>query len=211
MCLDIKLRSLSDGKYGLQELMGDLAKTYGKNRSFKDEELFDQITKLTYPEIGDFFKRYVAGTESLPIKETLDLVGIGFGDERKDKQLTFGGVAIGLNAATNHLMIVNTASMDDFGKAMGYQEYDELIKFNGKAINLENAQAIISDYMSNVKEGDVLKVVIGRKKSETSKEKKVKLKEKVFAVTPAKRNNLILKPDATTEQLKIRSAWIGRH
>jgi glutathione peroxidase len=55
MCLDIKLRQLSGGKYGTQNLMQDLSKTYGKEQSFKDDELFDKITSLTFPEIRQFF------------------------------------------------------------------------------------------------------------------------------------------------------------
>ena len=85
LCLDIQLRYLSRGKYGIQDLMKDLSKTYGKEKSFKDEELFNKITQLTYPEIGIFFKRYVAGNEPLPIKETLALVGIEFGGGRTEK------------------------------------------------------------------------------------------------------------------------------
>ncbi|HZY81179.1 MAG TPA: peptidase M61, partial [Cyclobacteriaceae bacterium] len=69
MCLDIKLRKLSNGKYGMQNLMADLAKKYGKNQAFNDDDLFGEIEKLTYPEIGEFFKRYVAGNESLPFEE----------------------------------------------------------------------------------------------------------------------------------------------
>ncbi|MDQ3046687.1 MAG: peptidase M61 [Bacteroidota bacterium] len=211
LCLDVKLRSLSDGKYGIQELMADLSKTYGKDRSFKDDELFGQIVKLTYPEIGDFFTRYVAGSEPLPIVETMKLVGIEFGLGSEEKEISFGGVAIGLNPATNRLMLVNTSAMDDFGKAMGYKEFDELIKFNGKTITLDNAQAVIGEFFVNAKEGDVLKVVVGRKKSENSKVKKVKLKSKIFAVTAPKKFNLTLSPTAETQQLKIRASWMGRH
>jgi predicted metalloprotease with PDZ domain len=211
MCLDLKLRSLSDGKYGLQELEKDLSKTYGKDKSFRDEELFAQIVKLTYPEIGDFFKRYVAGSEPLPIEETLGLAGIGFGAQPTKKEITLGGISIGLNAATNHLIIVNTPNMDDFGKAMGYEEYDEIFKFNGKKLTLANAQKVIAEYVSNVKEGDELKVVVLRKRSEKGRAKKIKLHSKVFAVYPAKRSNLTLLPDPTTEQLKIRASWIGKH
>ncbi|MBA3972344.1 MAG: peptidase M61, partial [Bacteroidetes bacterium] len=211
MCLDIKLRSLSQGKYGLQELMSELSKTYGKDKSFKDDELFAQIVKLTYPEIGDFFKSYVEGNETLPVSEMLELVGIGYGTSSKEKQLTMGGISIGLNPATNHLMIVNTASMDDFGKAMGYQEYDELLKFNGQKVTLQNAQEVIGSFVSNVKEGDELKVVVGRKKSENSKARKIKLHSKVFAVTPQQRNDLMLRTDATEQQLQLRTAWIGKH
>jgi predicted metalloprotease with PDZ domain len=191
--------------------MHDLSKTYGKDRAFKDEELFDQIVKLTYPEIGEFFKKHVEGSEPLPLEETLALAGVGFGAEPKEKEFTLGGVAIGLNAATNRLIIVNTPKMDDFGKAMGYLEYDEIIKFNGRKLTLENAQDVLTDYFSNVKENDILKVVVLRRKSETSRAKKVKLSSKVFKVIPSKRSNLTLFPDATAAQLKVRSAWIGKH
>lgn len=211
MCLDVKLRQLSGGKYGLQELMKDLSKTYGKDRSFKDEELIPQIVKLTYPEIGDFFKRYVQGSESLPINETLALAGIGFGEQPKNKEITLGGVSIGLNPATNRLIIVNTPNMDDFGRAMGYKEGDEIVKFNGKKLKLENAQLVITQYMQKVKEGDELKVVVLRRESEKSKAKKLKLHSKVFPVIPSRRSNLVLLPDTTPQQLQLRTAWLGKH
>ncbi|MGV2480957.1 UNVERIFIED_CONTAM: peptidase M61, partial [Salmonella enterica subsp. enterica serovar Weltevreden] len=51
MCLDIMLRYYSKGTYGTQDLMKDLAKKYGKNKSFKDDELFDDIEKLTFKEV----------------------------------------------------------------------------------------------------------------------------------------------------------------
>lgn len=211
MCLDIQLRYLSKGKYGLQELMSDLSKTYGKKRSFKDEELFDQIVKLTYPEIGAFFKNYVEGNKPLPIKEMLALVGVGTGSADAEKHLTIGGVSIGLNTATNRLMLVNTGSMDDFGRMMGYEEYDELVKFNGKKVTLQNAQEVIGGFLRTAKEGDVLAVTVLRKKSENSKAKRVKLKAKLTPVLPAASNNLILLPTATDEQLKLRADWIGKH
>ena len=94
---------------------------------------------------------------------------------------------------------------------MGYEEYDELVKFNGKAITLENSQEVISGFMSREKEGDVLKVVVKRKKSETSRAKKVKLSAIVVPVVPFKKIKLGLTDNPTSEQLKIRSSWIGKH
>ncbi|MDX5422381.1 MAG: peptidase M61, partial [Hymenobacteraceae bacterium] len=65
LVLDVRLRELSQGKYGLRDLMLDLSKTYGKNNAFKDNELFDKITELTYPEIRELFTRYVEGATPL--------------------------------------------------------------------------------------------------------------------------------------------------
>ncbi len=211
LCLDIQLRYLSKGKYGLQELMFDLSKTYGKNKSFKDEELFDQIVKLTYPEIGIFFQNFVEGNKPLPVNDMLQLVGVGYGASDANKHISIGGISIGVNTATNRLILLNTPSMDDFGKAMGYRENDELIKFNGKTITLQNAQEVIGGYSKTAKEGDDLVVVVRRKKSETAKAKKVKLKSKLFPVLSPPSKSLILLPNATDEQLKLRADWIGKH
>lgn len=210
LCLDIRLRSLSDGKYGLQDLMKDLSVYYGKEKSFKDNELIAQIVKLTYPEIGDFFKKHVSGSMPLPVEETLALAGVEFAGQTKQKEITLGGVSIGLNAANNNLVALNTMQMDDFGKALGYQENDEIIKFNGKKLTLDNAQIVLTNYMQHVKEGDKLTVVVLRKKSKNSKAKKVKLRSKVFAVIPSKRSNLVLTPNPTARQFQIRSSWIGK-
>jgi predicted metalloprotease with PDZ domain len=212
LCLDLRLRYLSKGKYGIQDLMYDLSKTYGKEHSFKDEELFDQIVKLTYPEIADFFKRYVEGSEPLPIKEYLTYVGIDSGmKQSEEKEISFGNVAIGLNEVSNRLMVVNTDKIDDFGKALGYKEGDEFIKFNGKIITLENAQQLIGDYFRTAKAGDVLKIVVARKQLKSGKIKKVKLKATIFPTVAPKQQELMLSSSPSPEQMQIRNAWIGKH
>ena len=84
LCLDIRLRELSGGKYGTQEMMRDLAARYGKNKPFKDDELFDVITAMTFPEIRLFFRDYVEGAQPLPLAEYLAKTGIEL-DERNLK------------------------------------------------------------------------------------------------------------------------------
>ena len=71
MCLDLYLIKYSNGEKDLQWLMRELAKKYGKQVSFDDDELFDVITDLTYPEIGEFLNTYVGGNEPLPIEKVL--------------------------------------------------------------------------------------------------------------------------------------------
>lgn len=77
LCLDIRLRELSGGQYGVQDLVPDLIGKYGPDKPFEDEELFGEIIKITgYSEIGEFFEKYIAGGESLPLQETLKKVGL---------------------------------------------------------------------------------------------------------------------------------------
>lgn len=80
LCLDIRLRELSGGDYGAQELMRDLSEKHGKDRPFREEELFDVIAEMTYPEIRELFRRHVEGVEPLPLKELLPKVGIDYNE-----------------------------------------------------------------------------------------------------------------------------------
>ncbi len=76
LCLDVRLRIWSDGRYGTQNLMHDLAEQLGPGQPFAEEELFDRIAKLTDPTLRDFFRRYVEGTEPLPLAEIFEKTGI---------------------------------------------------------------------------------------------------------------------------------------
>lgn len=77
LCLDIRLRELSGGRYGVQELVLGLIEKYGPNRPFEDDELFSEIVKITgFNEIGTFIEQYIAGGEPLPLQEMLQKVGL---------------------------------------------------------------------------------------------------------------------------------------
>lgn len=83
LCLDIRLRELSKGKYGVQQLIADLMQVYGPDRPFKDDMLFDEMARISkYPEIRQFFADYVEGTKSLPIQEYLLKAGIKYDPEK---------------------------------------------------------------------------------------------------------------------------------
>lgn len=207
LCLDIKLRQLSDGKYGTQNLMQDLSKTYGKTVSFKDDELFDKITSLTYPEIRQFFATYVEGKEPLPLTDILQSVGIEYVAEATTKQASLGGIAIGFNQATNRLKVANIDKVNDFGKAMGYKANDELISINGKAMDMMSVQSVMNEYSANTKEGEMVTVEVARKNAE-GKEEVVKLSAPAILVEAKQRNVLKLAENPTAEQLKLRNAWL---
>lgn len=74
--LDIRLLELSGGTRGLQDLIADLTRKYGKQRAFPEATLVDTLVAMTYPEIRDFFDRYVWESERLPIAEYYGKMGI---------------------------------------------------------------------------------------------------------------------------------------
>jgi predicted metalloprotease with PDZ domain len=81
--LDIRLLELSGGKKGYREVINELAKEYGPTKSFPEKEWFDIFTKKTYPEIGDFFNRYVKNAEPLPLAEYYEKIGVLYDKEKR--------------------------------------------------------------------------------------------------------------------------------
>ena len=76
MCVDIIIREQSKGQKGILSLMGELSKQYGNNKPFNDDELFAKISTITYPQVGEFLKTYVAGTTPIPYDQFFAKMGV---------------------------------------------------------------------------------------------------------------------------------------
>jgi predicted metalloprotease with PDZ domain len=79
--LDIRLLELSRGKRGLREVMLELVAQYGKGNPISEKNFFDDLVKMTYPEIGDFIHDYIKNAEPLPHTEYLLKIGLNFNNE----------------------------------------------------------------------------------------------------------------------------------
>jgi predicted metalloprotease with PDZ domain len=100
--LDILLLDLSDGESGLQDLLQKLMRYYGKGRAFPDCGFYDVVAAMTYPEILEFFERYVQHAEPLPISEYYGKLGI---DVVTDDQGQPVGFEIQADADERQLML----------------------------------------------------------------------------------------------------------
>ena len=82
LCLDIRLRELSNGAYGVQNLVSDLMNKYGKDKPFNDDELFNDIYEITgFFKIKTFIENFIVGNQDLPLKEELEKVGLDLNNE----------------------------------------------------------------------------------------------------------------------------------
>jgi predicted metalloprotease with PDZ domain len=214
LCLDIKLRKLSAGKYGLQNLMLDLSKKYGKNKAFNDNDLFDEITKMTYPEIGQFFTRYVKGTESLPLQEVFGDVGILYTAEEKSEEFSLGinNEDVGVAEANGKpkLSITSVDHLNETGKALGFQAGDILLKINGEAIpDLgPDLSTFIQRQYAALPQRKTLDYTVLRKNEKGELAEKI-LSTPVAKITVTHRHLIRPNPDATAEQLAVRNAWLN--
>lgn len=208
MCLDIMLRYYSHGKYGTQELMQGLAKQYGKTKSFNDDDLFNDIEKLSYKEIRTFLDTYVAGNKPLPYKEIFDMVGLNYTAKKVSEQITLGGISVGYNPTSNHLVVVNTSKLDDFGKKLKFKEGDEIMTFNNRKLNLDNMRDVLGYFIQNAKKGDKLIVEVMRKDKNGNETVKT-LKAKVKPVKVTETDLMDLNENSNEQQLTARKAWLG--
>jgi predicted metalloprotease with PDZ domain len=214
MCLDIKLRKLSSGKYGVQNMIADLSKKYGKDRAFEDESLFDEIEKMTYPEIGNFLRTYVGGTEPLPYKEVFDDVGVDFIAERPGKRVSLGfnPQAIGLEDVngTRKLKIASAAGLTEQGLALDLREGDVLMKVNGQELPPVGPELgqFFTKARESLRDGDQLTYSVLRK-DQAGNYQPTELKAAVQQVDFVERDILSFNENPTAEQLVIRKAWLS--
>jgi predicted metalloprotease with PDZ domain len=209
MCIDIKLLQLSDGKYGFMNLIRDLSAKYGKQLGFKDPELFDEIGKITYPEIEKFLQTYVAGSQPLPLEQVFASVGVDFSPavETKDSAFTMGSIGLIFSNESNGLIVSDISNMNAFGKKMGYHKNDEIISINGLEMSHSNAQKFFRNFQTSSKVGEELVVVVKRI-DESGAEKLVELKQPLTKTPIINLNVLKFSTSATDEQLKLRNYWL---
>jgi len=214
MCLDIKLRKLSDGKYGLQNLIGELSKKYGKSKAFKDDDLFAEIGAMTFPEIEAFLNTYVAGPSSLPLKEILALVGVNYIKEQEVKE-------VGMGFANNNISVVqyneqpmiafkNCQYLNEQGKMIGFKDDDILVKVNGVEMPPLGPEAseIITKHKESLKEGEKMSYTVMRK-DDAGEYREVKLEAVIKPSVVNKRHTLSFDENATPEQLRLRKGWLS--
>lgn len=204
-CLDLELLQLSNGQYSLQNLKHDLGVKYGKEKYFEDNELFDVIGQLTYPEIKQFLLTHVEGVTPIPYEKYFALAGVDFMPKATTKVFTLGGISI--SPTEQGKLVIGTSKMNEFGKKMGYKNGDELISLNGTEIDINNGQQLMKQFTSTAKEGDNVEVVVKRKKADGEMEAVV-LSAPAMQVEKTEMNQLKMNENATPAQLMIRKAWL---
>ncbi len=200
-CLDIYLEKLTEGNYGLHDLKHDLSLKYGPQNYFNDNDLFDEIARMTLPEVRAFFASYVEGSEALPYEKFFDMVGVNYLPKKETTGYSFGNIST-RTGEDGQVIVTGVAKMNAFGKAMGYKTGDIILGVNGTAVTAENFSGIAGQFVANAREGDTLSVKVKRNNAELT------LSAPAVKVTTTKEYVLELNENAGEEQVKIRNAWL---
>ncbi|MDX5404005.1 MAG: PDZ domain-containing protein [Bacteroidota bacterium] len=209
LCLDLELRRLSDNSMGIEDLLMKMMDTYGKDTFFLDEDLFDILTDLSYPEIREFFARYVEGAEPLPMEELLSLAGIEYQRKMPYSTITAGKFKLRYNTTTERLMVTELDPENPFSRELGIQVGDELIEWDGKEVSPSTFADIVNEWRDKVEAGDKVKVTVLRT-DESGDQKKMKLSGHATYVLAFKEHTIQWEQEPTTEQKEFRNQWLNQ-
>ena len=176
MCLDIIIREKSNGERGILDLMQKLSNKYGPAQPFNDEELFATITAFTYPEVGAFLEKYVAGTTPIPYDFYLSKVGIAKTSKKEPTNVFLKGQMpyITVDQQTKEIIVIPDMELNDFYTNLGLKGGDILIAINDQPYSLENIYQMITVSQA-WKEAEAITVKIKRNGSEQLLKGTVKL------------------------------------
>ncbi|OOV18427.1 peptidase M61 [Flavobacterium sp. LM4] len=199
MCIDIIIREKSNGERGILDLMHKLSEEYGVEKPFNDNELFDKITKLTYPEVGEFLKTYVAGTTPIPYDQYLAKVGVTKASEKKAGSVFLKGQVpyIGVDQKTKEISVRPDIELNPFFTNLNLKPSDVILSINTKPYSLDNIYDLIGE-SENWKDNDPITVQIKREGKVQSIKGTVKL--------PYEESETFKATDISKE--KLRNAWL---
>ncbi|HEY9184025.1 MAG TPA: peptidase M61 [Salegentibacter sp.] len=201
MALDIRLRELSNGEIGLLDLMKKLSEKYGKNQPFDDNQLIEVIVDLSYPEIQEFFDKYITGSTPIPYNEFLEKVGL----VEEEYETTTGYFLAGQtpyidgNPDTGELFFRENIGFNSFLNELGIEGGDILKSINGQEYNIQNAYNMVMTAES-WEEGEEVTFVVMRDGKEIT----------LTATThqPTTTSTRIIEKDDDKAQVKLREAWL---
>ncbi len=195
--LDIRLLELSGGKRGFREVINELAQKYGPDKAFSEENFFNELAAMTYPEIADFFAKYVMGNDYLPLEEYYGKLGIKYLPEVQDAEKS-PALGFSITVMDGNLAVASvTEEMAPFGLKQG----DFIVGLDGEEVNLQNARQKAGKVMQlEVGVPYELSVIRAGEELTLTCEKVMRFKtnKHVFEIDP----------EANAEQLALREAWL---
>jgi predicted metalloprotease with PDZ domain len=155
MLLDLTIRERSGGTKSLDDVMRLLWAEYGLGKRGMEEDAFERAVARV-ADVGDFFARYVEGTEPLPYTELLDRAGLALTLEPRD------GDHPGLGAklkVTDGLLVVDTVYRGGSAMASGLLPGDELLAIDGTRTTTES---VVGSALRGVRPGGRAELLVSR-------------------------------------------------
>ena len=145
MCLDIIIRSESNGEKGILWVMKQLSDKYGKQKPFKDDLLFDEIISLTYPSVKLFFENHVQGNIPINYNDFFEKVGLKVveGKVKTNFIRSGGGLIFKAGEDNDKIYFGSNVANNSFWSDQGVVNDDLLISIDNVQVTMENVNTIL--------------------------------------------------------------------
>ncbi len=193
--LNIRLLELSKGNFGLREVIINLAEKYGPNRPFDEKSFFKEFSKETFPEVEDFFNKYVMMAGSLPFEDYFNKIGIKYIESEVSK--TKSKFPYRLRLMNDKLVM---QKVTEEGESTGIKKGDILLSIDGEEANMKTIYKIYQNYPDK-KSGTPIQLELERDGQ--------KLKIESTMVEKIDKHVFVLDPDASAEQISLRKKWMS--
>ncbi|HYI09601.1 MAG TPA: PDZ domain-containing protein [Thermoanaerobaculia bacterium] len=121
--LDLTIRRATEGARSLDDVMRLLWEEYGQSRRGLEEDGFERAVSRV-ADVGDFFVRYVEGTEPLPYEELFAAAGVAFASTPRDPEASALGARL---KADGGRLVVESAIRGGAAMDAGLLPGDELL------------------------------------------------------------------------------------
>ena len=211
MALDLLLRRRTNGRRGLPELFARLWTSFGRHgRPITEADVRNAATQVARASMDDFFRRYIHGTDELPLPALLRTAGLivaerpewaleaekpdGERDRVKERRLrAWTGIAL----HPDRLLVRNVVPDSPAWRA-GITFGDDIVAVDGNRV----APATFVKRVADRNPGERCRITYFRRDS---------LEEATLTLAENPERKLIIKPDpdATRPALAIRRGWLG--
>ena len=195
--LDILLLDRTDGRRGLQDVIVDLSKDYGKERPLPEERFFEILIDYSGPEFENFIRRYIIGNEKLPVKEMLDKLGIIYEEERPGDERR-GDLGMFFSAEPGGVTVL---WVDPAVQQMGLRPGDVVQRFNGTPVTAANYSEVLYRGGSRLPVGDTYRIEILREGRP--------LRLSAQTIPYKVRHSFSLPPMLSPQQQRVRQVWMN--
>jgi len=141
MMLDILIIDLSKGSNSLQQVLMTLSEKYGPAKPFNDNELIGEIVALTYPEVKNYFDRFIVGSATPDYAGYLNRIGYDLIPEFEKQIYYFGNFGLQYNDETSEYSFAGVGENN-----LGVSDGDVLISVNDELADPDNIDLLWDKY-----------------------------------------------------------------
>ncbi|MDE0011220.1 MAG: sigma-70 family RNA polymerase sigma factor [Candidatus Poribacteria bacterium] len=156
--LDLQIRNLTQNRNSLDDVMRQMYREFGlTGRAYAMKDVIRIVSRITGENFKPFFRKYVVGTERLPLEEYLKAAGV-------DVEIKSGEKLPKLRYIIHEMLRINSlGGPTDAGmfihRSPQYQDDDELIGISGVPVKtFKDIREVAKDWKS----GDVVALTLKR-------------------------------------------------